>query len=271
MRPCLLLLALVLATAPAAQVNVGAGGYAVEYALGDNAPAYTFDSDVYAAGFYSATGLFHVFYGTDVQPSAAEGDSTKASALGADLASAGRLPIATLGEDVTVNLFVPLGVELGYRYFRVEPSLADGVEPDEDDIETLHLGLAALRVGGGAEAEVPLEGLPLASALTGSASLTLGAGARADFDPLEASNQLGGAEGDGVDAYGLRTSTLTLQAKLDGVLGTDLGAILGYTLRTTRTDSTPLESVGDLVGVVTEASDYTQLDRLHLVRVGVLF
>ena len=267
MRPFLLLACATLctATAPAAQIGAGLGTYALDYARDDAEPVPTFDGGVLAGGFYSETGLFQVFYGSDAQPSAPGSD---ASVLGLDLLTTGAIPITTLGDDVEVTLFVPLGLNLGYRYLRAEPVSLGGASAD--DRQTLHLGLGALRLGGGASAAVPLEGTPLGRRLTGSAALMAGAGALSDFDPLAAGNQIGGAEADGIDVYGLHTTTLSLQGRLDGLAGTALGVTLGYTLRSARASPDELESLGDLVGVVTSGG-YDRFERLHLVYVGLVF
>ena len=167
-RIALALTALLLCSAaPSAQISVGAGGYSLDYAPGGGDAVYTFDSDVYAVGFYGASGLFHAFYGTDVQPTVTAGDSTEATALGVDLASAGAIDIVRLGENVEVSLFVPIGIELGYRNLTVETVSADGAPSSDNDGRSLHLALAALRAGGGVAATVPLTGFPLARSLQG--------------------------------------------------------------------------------------------------------
>ena len=257
--------ALSMAAAPSAQIGVGLGSYALDYARDDAEPLPTFDGSVLAGGFYSETGLFQVFYGSDVQPSAPTAD---ASVLGVDLLTTGGIPIATVGDDVEVALFVPLGLNLGYRYLHAEAPAPGGA--GADDRQTLHLALGAVRVGGGATATVPLDGVPLGQRLVGSAALMVGAGALGDFDPLAAGNQLGGADEDGIDVYGLHTTTLSLHGRLDGLAGTALGLTLGYTLRSARASPDELESFGDLVGVVT-SSGYDRFERLHLVYVGLVF
>ena len=262
MRSLSLLVCAVLSTAvtPAAQIGVGLGTYSLDYVRDDAEAVPTFDGGVLAGGFYSETGLFHVFYGSESQPS---GDT---SVLGLDLLTTSGIPITTVGDDVEVALFVPLGLGLGYRYLRSDLAPAGGA----DDRQTLHLGLAALRAGVGATATVPLDGAPIGRSLTGSASLALGAGALGDFDPLDAGNQLGGGEEDGIDLYGLHTTTLSLQVGLDGLVGTPLGATLGYTLRSARASPDELGSLGDLIGVVVSGG-YDRFERLHLVHVGLVF
>ena len=279
----LVLLAAVAALAAppaAAQLSVGAGGYSVGYAPGGAADTtFAFDSDVYSVGFYGTSGLFHAFYGTDVKPGAAAGDSTEATALGVDLASEGGVTLARLGGDgFELKLSVPLQLALGYRYLREEPQLPDGQEPDEGDVRTLHLGTAALGAGGGAAVGVPFVGLPLARALRGSASFVLGAGVQADFDPVALRDQIALPQPDapddepgGLDAYGLRTTALSVQVGLDGVLGSDLGVYVGYTRRTARTAATVVESATDLLDVVTGGGEYGDLETLHLARVGLSF
>ena len=271
---------LALAAPPvAAQLSVGVGGYAVDYAPGAGADTtFAFNSDVYAVGFYGTSGLLHVFYGTDVKAGAAPGDSTEARALGVDLATEGGVTVARLGGGgVTVALSVPLQLALGYRYLREGPALRDGAAPTPatDDAErTLHLGTAALGAGGGAAVEVPLAGLPLARRLTGAASFVVGAGVQADFDPAAIRDEIGqGGLGEpgGLDAYGLRTTALSVQVGLDGVLGSDLGVYAGYTLRTARAATVPVESAADLLDVVTGGGEYADLETLHLARIGLSF
>ena len=275
-RAALLALSLLAAPPALAQLSVGVGGYAIDYAPGGAAEAaFAFDSDVYAVGVYGTSGVIHAFYGTDVKPGAAAGDSTEATALGVDLASDGGITVARLGGDgLQIKLSVPLQLALGYRYLREEPQLPEGQEPADDAVRTLHLGTAALGAGGGAAVTVPFVGLPLARALTGSASLVLGAGVQADFDPsaIRADIEEMGLEGaGGLDAYGLRSRTVSVTVGLDGVLGSALGVSVGYTYRTMRTGSDVIESAADLLDVATGDGEYADLETLHLARVGVTF
>ena len=279
-RSLLAAVVLALAAPPAAaQLSVGVGSYTVDYAPGGAADTtFAFNSDVYSVGFYGTSGLFHAFYGTDVKPGAAPGDSTEARALGVDLATEGGVTVARLGGDgFSVALSVPLQLALGYRYLREGPALPDDDAPmpaTEGAERTLHLGTAALGAGGGAAVEAPLAGLPLARRLRAAASFVLGAGVQADFDPAAIRDEIGqGGLGEpgGLDAYGLRTTALSVQVGLDGVLGSDLGVYAGYTLRTSRTAMVPVESVTDLLDVVTGGGDYADLETLHLARVGLSF
>lgn len=244
-----------------ASLDVGAQSFDLRYAPGTTdamaAPLLDFSGSVVSVGFYGASGAFSAFYGTDERLIGPE-DPSSLSVYGLDISTGGNVPVVRLGEGIRYSGYVPIRAQIAYRYF-----LGDTAPGALNNDTSVHLAELDLGVGVGAAVDVPLSGSVARSART-FGTFVVGAGVQGDYFQ---------GHPDGVResaGYGLRSNTLMVQAEARGLFGTPVGASVGYTFRTARTNGASIESASGVFDGVT-GGDFSRLETLHVVHVGLLF
>ena len=272
MRPLVSLFALAfflaVASVPAsAQLGGGLGSLSFDYTT-EGRP-FAFDGRVYAFGGYWDTGRAYAFYGTDARVDILTADSVTTTAIGADLYAEKAYPLVRLGEaGPQTTIALPTTGEIAYRYVR-DGSLN---EVDDEGSQSLHLGLATVGLGGRATVAFPFAEDGLADEATASMALLFGAGSQTRLDDALATRFDGDGEtveGNGV--YGVRSRTLSLDVRLNEILGETLGLRAGYAVRTLWTGADAFDAPLDVLGVVRGGDAYTQFETRRILRLGLTF
>ncbi len=249
LRRAALLLSLCAAVPAAAQsLGVGVGSISAPYPTA--LASATFDSDIYVAGFYGRGTYLQAFTGTDQQPGIT-GDSASVRLFGADLFTGGNPTLVRIPGDLPVTVFVPVRLGASYRY--VDAEFESGVGS-----RSSNLGEGTLGVGGGIGLDAPPALTSGFGRVSAEASYVVSAGALADFSESEP------------EPLAVRAGTLSLGVRVTNILGSRLGASLGYTHRGSSL-SGALNSFGDFIEAVTSSEGLSGYETLNLVRVGLAF
>ena len=234
--------------ARAQSFGVGVGSVEAPYPLAAGPAA--FNSDVYVAGFYGRATSLQAFTGTDQQPGLA-GDSASVRLFGADLFTGGNPSVVRIPGDLPVHVFLPVRLGASYRYVDVKDAAGAGSR-------TGHVGEGTLGIGGGIGLDIPAALTAGLGSVAAEAAYVVSAGVLADFEESEP------------DPRAVRAGTLVLGLRVRNLLGSRLGASVGYTLRTSAR-SGPLGTGGDFIEAVTGSGTLTDYETQNLLRVGLAF
>ena len=239
---------LVLAGAPAhaQSFSVGTGSVYAPYPV--QTGTATFNSDVYSAGFYGRGTYLQALTGTDQQPGLT-GDSASVRLLGADLFTGGNPPVFLVPGDLPVTLFVPVRLGASYRYVDVQVGTVSS---------TNHIAEATLGIGGGVGLDVPAALAAGLGTLTAETAFVLSAGATGEVSRPDP------------EPYAVRAGTFLVSLRVSNLLGSRLGAAVGYMHRASKR-SGALASGGDFIEAITGSETLSDYETMNVVRVGLAF